>query len=92
MRSRGRTARASIRTRGGGGLLASSKIEEGSDSGARRGHLKRYKQEKTISVAELAEKLKPIIKELMIQGRANMATASPATVLYNAGKLQIGAS
>jgi hypothetical protein len=51
-------------------------------------HERFFKQEKAVSIDELAEKLKPIIKELMIQGRANMATISPAGVLYNAGKLK----
>jgi hypothetical protein len=51
-------------------------------------HYRFFKQEKTVSVDELKEKLTPIIKELMIQGRANMATISPAGVLANAGRLQ----
>jgi hypothetical protein len=51
-------------------------------------HYRIFPQDKTVSVKELKEKLAPIIKELMLQGRANMATVSPPTVLYNAGKLQ----
>jgi hypothetical protein len=46
-----------------------------------------FKEEKTISLDELIEKLAPIIKELKAEGKKNMATMSPATVAHLAGKL-----
>jgi hypothetical protein len=48
-----------------------------------------FKKDKTISVDELTEKLAPIIKELKVEGKKNMATMSPATVAHLAGKLSI---
>jgi hypothetical protein len=46
-----------------------------------------FKEDKTISLDELIEKLAPIIKELKAEGKKNMATMSPATVAHLAGKL-----
>jgi hypothetical protein len=46
-----------------------------------------FKEDKTISLDELIEKLTPIIKELKAEGKKNMATMSPATVAHLAGKL-----
>jgi hypothetical protein len=43
---------------------------------------------RTITVSELREKLSPLIKELKHQGRANMATMSPASVFIIAGQLE----
>ncbi len=43
---------------------------------------------KMISVVELIEKLTPIITKLKKEGLKNMATASPAAVAVEAGKLQ----
>jgi hypothetical protein len=46
-----------------------------------------FKEDKTVSLDELIEKLAPIIKELKAEGKKNMATMSPATVAHLAGKL-----
>jgi predicted transcriptional regulator len=47
-----------------------------------------FKQDKTVSVDELTEKLTPIIDGLIAEGRKNMATMVPATVAMLAAKLK----
>lgn len=47
-----------------------------------------FKKEKMVSAIELAEKLTPIVKELIAEGKKNMATMSPATVAHLAGLLR----
>lgn len=39
-----------------------------------------FKQDKTVSVSELTEKLRPFVDGLKIEGKKNMATMSPGTV------------
>ena len=51
-------------------------------------HYRIFKQDKTVSVDELTEKLTPIIDGLMAEGRKNMATMVPATVAMLAAKLK----
>jgi transcriptional regulator with XRE-family HTH domain len=51
-------------------------------------HYRIFSQEKAISTTELIEKLAPIVKELKIEGKKNMATMSPATVACLASALQ----
>lgn len=46
-----------------------------------------FSLEKTISAVLLIEKLTPIHEGLRAEGKKNMATMSPATVAYLAGKL-----
>lgn len=47
-----------------------------------------FKQDKTVSVDELTEKLTPIIDGLIAEGKKNMATMVPATVAMLAAKLK----
>lgn len=47
-----------------------------------------FSKEKTVSSAELAEKLSPIIKELIVEGRKNAATAAPRAVFILAHRIQ----
>lgn len=47
-----------------------------------------FKKDKTVSAIELAEKLGPIIKDLKLEGKKNMATMVPAQVAMLAEKLQ----
>jgi hypothetical protein len=47
-----------------------------------------FSLDKTISSAELIEKLTPILKGLEAEGAKNMATMSPGTVAYLAGQLR----
>jgi hypothetical protein len=47
-----------------------------------------FAKEKTVSATELAEKLGPIIKDLKIEGKKNMATMVPAVVAMLAERLQ----
>ena len=51
-------------------------------------HYRIFKQDKTVSVDELAEKLTPIIDGLIAEGKKNMATMVPATVAMLAAKLK----
>ena len=51
-------------------------------------HYRIFKMDRTVGSTELTEKLRPLIKDLMLEGRKNAATASPAAVLILAGKLQ----
>ena len=51
-------------------------------------HYRIFKQDKTVSVNELTEKLTPIIEGLMAEGKKNMATMVPATVAMLAAKLK----
>lgn len=51
-------------------------------------HYRIFKQDKTVSVDELTEKLTPIIDGLMAEGKKNMATMVPATVAMLAAKLK----
>jgi hypothetical protein len=51
-------------------------------------HFRLSPADKQISVHELIEKLKPILKELEVQGRANAATMSPPTVRVMTAKIQ----
>jgi len=53
-----------------------------------RPHFKIYPLEKSVGSIELAEKLGPLIKELKLEGKKNMATMVPANVAYFAEKLQ----
>ena len=47
-----------------------------------------FPKDKTVSTIELADKLGPLIKELKIEGKKNMATMVPAVVAMIAEKLQ----
>jgi hypothetical protein len=51
-------------------------------------HYRIFKQDKTVSVDELTEKLTPIIDGLIAEGKKNMATMVPATVAMLAAKLK----
>jgi hypothetical protein len=51
-------------------------------------HYRIFKQNKTVSVDELTEKLTPIIDGLIAEGKKNMATMVPATVAMLAAKLK----
>jgi hypothetical protein len=51
-------------------------------------HYRIFKQDKTVSVDELTEKLAPIIDGLIAEGKKNMATMVPATVAMFAAKLK----
>lgn len=51
-------------------------------------HYRLFKQDKTVSYAELAEKLRPIIKKLKVEGKKNMATMVPAAVAMLAHDLE----
>lgn len=51
-------------------------------------HYRIFKQDKTVSVDELTEKLTPIIDGLIAEGKKNMATMVPATVAMFAAKLK----
>lgn len=51
-------------------------------------HYRIFHSEKQVSTSELAEKLRPIIKQLKIQGKKNMATMSPMAVAILAGELE----
>jgi len=51
-------------------------------------HYRIFKADKTVRSTELTEKLTPIIKKLLVEGKKNAATASPAAVLFLAGTLQ----
>jgi hypothetical protein len=48
----------------------------------------KHTKDKTVSVEELKEKLKPIIAALMIEGKKNMATVSFSAILHQAGMLE----
>ena len=50
-------------------------------------HYRIFKQNKTVSVDELTEKLTPIIDGLIAEGKKNMATMVPATVAMLAASL-----
>ena len=54
----------------------------------RETHYRIFKQNKTVSVDELTEKLTPIIDGLIAEGKKNMATMVPATVAMLAAKLK----
>jgi len=47
-----------------------------------------FLKDAAVSVKEITEKLTPIIKELLVEGRKNMATMSPATVASLASRLR----
>ena len=47
-----------------------------------------FRLDKTVSSSELTEKLTPILKGLEAEGAKNMATMSPGTVAYLAGRLR----
>jgi hypothetical protein len=47
-----------------------------------------HKQDKMVSVKELTEKIRPIIKDLERQGSAHMANWSPATIAFCASRLR----
>jgi hypothetical protein len=51
-------------------------------------HYRIFKQDKTVSIDELTEKLAPIIDGLIAEGKKNMATMVPATVAMLAAKLK----
>jgi hypothetical protein len=51
-------------------------------------HYRIFKHDKTVSLAELTEKLTPIVKELQIEGKKNMATMVPAKVAVLAEKIR----
>jgi transcriptional regulator with XRE-family HTH domain len=51
-------------------------------------HYRIFKKNKPISSSELVEKLTPIIEKLLVEGKKNAVTASPASVLILAGNLQ----
>jgi hypothetical protein len=51
-------------------------------------HYRIFKQDKTVSVDELTEKLTPIIQGLEAEGKKNMATMVPATVAMLTAKLK----
>lgn len=51
-------------------------------------HYRIFKKDKTISSDELVEKLAPIVEGLELEGRKNMATASPAQVAILANQLK----
>jgi len=51
-------------------------------------HYRIFKADKTVNSTELTEKLAPIIKKLLVEGKKNAATASPGSVLILAGNLQ----
>lgn len=51
-------------------------------------HYRIFKQNKTVRVDELTEKLTPIIDGLIAEGKKNMATMVPATVAMLAAKLK----
>ena len=47
-----------------------------------------FKKEKTISLDELIEKLRPIVEGLKAEGKKNMATMVPAEVAMLAARLE----
>jgi hypothetical protein len=47
-----------------------------------------FKADKAVSTTELTEKLAPLIAELKIEGKKNMATMAPAIVALLAFRLQ----
>jgi hypothetical protein len=47
-----------------------------------------FKQDKTVSVHELATKLRPIVEGLKAEGKKNMATMVPAEVAMLAARLE----
>jgi hypothetical protein len=47
-----------------------------------------FAKDKTVSLAELTEKLMPIVEELQIEGKKNMATMVPAKVAILAEKIR----
>jgi hypothetical protein len=51
-------------------------------------HYRIFKQDKTVSVDELTEKLRPIVEGLKAEGKKNMATMVPAEVAMLAARLE----
>jgi len=47
-----------------------------------------FREAKKVGTDEMVEKLRPLIEKLMAEGKKNMATMSPPTVLYLAGMIQ----
>ena len=47
-----------------------------------------FREERKVGTDELTDKLRPLIERLTAEGKKNMATMSPPTVLYLASKIQ----
>jgi hypothetical protein len=53
-----------------------------------RPHYRIFKQDRMVSVQELTEKLGPMVKDLIAEGKKNMATMSPPTVAHLAALIK----